>query len=152
VKRRFKILIITVMIMTVFIGAGSGFFVTTNPIIDLDSLLVDSPGINLGDVSIYDTDPNNDTDNPQMNDDPNSVQPEYEYTVRVRGKNIYFENKLLLSVDALMEEMNNMGINKTTKVHLVEDYADSAVYKSVREFLDEECSLTIDQWEYSNDN
>lgn len=147
-KRKVSVIITMLIIMTVAIGAGTpGFFVTDNPIVNLDELAVDSPGINMGDVSIYDTDPNNDSENPMISDDQSSEQPKNSYTVRVRGKNIYFDNKLLLSVDALIEAMEDAGVKTTTSVHLVEDYADSKVYKEVKELLSEECTLIVDQWE-----
>ena len=146
-KRRTTVIIITIMIMIVFVGAGSVAFVTSNPIIDLNSLVVDSPGVNMGDVSIYDTDPNNDSDNPQISGDPTSQQAKYEYTVRVRGKNIYFDNRLLLSVDALIKAMDDANVGSTSVVHLVEDYADSVVYKNVAALIEDRCILIIDSWE-----
>jgi hypothetical protein len=101
----------------------------------------------MGDVSIYDTDPNNDSDNPQISGDPTSQQAKYEYTVRVRGKNIYFDNRLLTSVDAFITAMDDANIGSTSVVHLVEDYADSVVYKNVAALIEDRCILIIDSWE-----
>ncbi len=132
------------LISCVFIGWGKVVELVTNkPIINLKVLEVDSVGADAtnprpqsGNTSEENDDVAVDFYKPDVSDQD---EVNMIYDVRIRGKKIYFDDQLCSDAADLKKKMNARSLDKSKKVHLVDDYADSVVYKDIRDMLNDLC-------------